>query len=85
VDHTAALLGNTRSVCRKYYIHPALLDAYLEGDVLPPERTVEWVERQSAGPTLRHHEAEVLAFLRSRLDSTAAGPRPSESITAGAV
>ncbi|MBW3596382.1 MAG: DNA topoisomerase IB [Planctomycetes bacterium] len=32
VKETAALLGNTPSVCRSAYIHPLLLDAFLEGD-----------------------------------------------------
>ena len=70
VDRTAAMLGNTRSVCRKYYIHPALLEAYLEGSVLPPEEHAGWRERQTSGPTLRHHEHEVLAFLKARLGGT---------------
>ena len=72
VDRTAAMLGNTRSVCRKYYIHPALLESYLEGLVLPPQERVEWRERQPSGPTLRHHEREVLAFLRARLEAAGA-------------
>jgi DNA topoisomerase-1 len=88
VDRTAALLGNTRSVCRKYYIHPALLEAYLEGSVLPPEQSGGWRERQSSGPTLRHHEREVLAFLRARLDGGSAARREREkerdSVGAGA-
>ncbi len=72
VDRTAALLGNTRSVCRKYYIHPALIEAYLAGEVLPPEEPRSWRERASHGPTLRQHEIEVLAFLKARLGSAAA-------------
>src|SRR5205085_8402406 len=67
VDMTAKRLGNTRSVCRKYYIHPALIEAYLEGSVLPPLSKRVWQERQPHGPTLRRHEAEVLAFLRARV------------------
>lgn len=31
VESVARRLGNTRSVCRKCYIHPAILDAYLDG------------------------------------------------------
>jgi DNA topoisomerase-1 len=31
VDAVAARLGNTRSVCHKSYIHPAVLDAYRDG------------------------------------------------------
>ncbi|MFL5527982.1 MAG: DNA topoisomerase IB [Gemmatimonadaceae bacterium] len=67
VDMTAKRLGNTRSVCRKYYIHPALIEAYLEGSVLPPLPDRRWNKRKSSGPTLRQHEMDVLAFLKARL------------------
>jgi len=33
IDEVAAALGNTRSVCRKCYVHPGVLDTYLEGDL----------------------------------------------------
>jgi len=76
VDTTAKKLGNTRSVCRKYYIHPALIEAYLEGSVLPPLPEHAWSpgtpeERVSHGPALRRHEADVLAFLKARLKPNA--------------
>src|SRR4051812_48738932 len=67
VDVTAKRLGNTRSVCRKYYIHPALIEAYLEGSVLPPLPERQWSKRKSQGPTLRQHEIDVLAFIKARL------------------
>jgi len=67
IDRTAERLGNTRAVCRKYYIHPVLIKAYLEGAVLPPLADRVWQERRPHGPTLRQHEAEVLAFLKARL------------------
>ena len=67
VDITAKRLGNTRSVCRKYYIHPALIEAYLEGSVLPPLPERKWSARKSQGPTLRQHEMDVLAFIKARL------------------
>jgi DNA topoisomerase I len=67
VDLTAKRLGNTRSVCRKYYIHPALIEAYLEGSVLPPLPERKWSKRKAHGPTLRQHEMDVLAFLKARL------------------
>lgn len=31
IDEVARQLGNTRTVCRKYYVHPAILLAYEEG------------------------------------------------------
>jgi DNA topoisomerase-1 len=67
VDLTAKRLGNTRSVCRKYYIHPALLSAYLEGSVLPPLPERKWSNRKYVGPVLRQHEMDVLGFIKARL------------------
>jgi DNA topoisomerase-1 len=31
IEHVAKQLGNTKAVCRKCYIHPAVIDAYLDG------------------------------------------------------
>jgi DNA topoisomerase-1 len=33
IDHAAEVLGNTRSVCRSSYVHPAVQEAYLAGDL----------------------------------------------------
>jgi DNA topoisomerase-1 len=33
LDVAAAVLGNTRAVCRSCYVHPAVLDAYREGEL----------------------------------------------------
>jgi DNA topoisomerase-1 len=33
IDAVAGVLGNTRSVCRRSYIHPAVIDAYLDGSM----------------------------------------------------
>jgi DNA topoisomerase-1 len=69
IDQTAARLGNTRAVCRKYYIHPALIDAYLEGVVLPPPVEKSGTMRRHGHARLRRHEKEVLAFLKTRLSN----------------
>jgi DNA topoisomerase-1 len=70
VDRTKEKLGNTRAVCRKYYIHPVLIESYLAGDVMPPAPEKEWSERGATEPAkLRRHEAETLAFLKSRLEA----------------
>ena len=76
LDRTAERLGNTRSVCRQYYIHPALIEAYLEGSVLPPLAEHVWQPRQPHGPMLRRHETEVLAFLKARVGSRPATAPP---------
>jgi DNA topoisomerase-1 len=36
IDRVARRLGNTRAVCRRSYVHPAVLDAYLEGSLDRP-------------------------------------------------
>ena len=66
IDHTAKRLGNTRTVCRKYYIHPMLIEAYLKGHILPPMPRRTSRVRRKPGAKLRKHEEQVLAFLRER-------------------
>jgi DNA topoisomerase-1 len=74
IESVAAKLGNTPSICRKCYVHPAVLDAYLDGTVLQAlrERTEqELVEDLHA---LRPEEAAVLGLLQQRLQSVAPAP-----------
>jgi DNA topoisomerase-1 len=33
IDEVARQLGNTKAVCRKSYVHPAVIDAYLDGSI----------------------------------------------------
>ncbi len=35
IDATADGLGNTRSVCRSYYIHPFIIENYQNGNIVP--------------------------------------------------
>jgi DNA topoisomerase-1 len=63
VDRVAARLGNTRAVCRKYYIHPVILEAYGRGLVIPFEAPAEHKRRRSR-KRLRDNEIVVLAFIK---------------------
>jgi DNA topoisomerase-1 len=38
IKDVAKRLGNTPAVCRSCYIHPAIIDAYLRGDMPPPPK-----------------------------------------------
>jgi DNA topoisomerase-1 len=38
IESVARRLGNTRAVCRKSYIHPAVVDAYLQGTTIGSPR-----------------------------------------------
>ena len=68
IERVAKRLGNTPSVCRKCYVHPAVLDAYLEGTTLEvlKQRTEQEIADRLAG--LKPEEAAVLAFLQQRLN-----------------
>ena len=65
IDAVAERLGNTRTVCRKYYIHPALMHAYLQGLVPgPSSRDLPRQNRRRRPiPALRRDEVAILQFL----------------------
>ncbi|MBN8639330.1 MAG: DNA topoisomerase IB [Anaerolineae bacterium] len=56
VKEVSGQLGNTTTVCRKYYIHPRVLEAYGEGKLAPFAGEVP--------PGLRPAEAALLTLLR---------------------
>jgi DNA topoisomerase-1 len=67
VEHVAERLGNTPSICRKCYVHPAVLDAYLDGSLLDTLEQRAAEELREAEEELGPEEARVLRFLRQRL------------------
>ena len=75
IESVAAKLGNTPSICRKCYVHPAVLEAYLEGSVLEALRTTSEKALVEDLHALTPEEAAVLAMLQQRL-SSAAAPAP---------
>jgi DNA topoisomerase I len=66
VEVVAKRLGNTKAVCRKCYIHPAIFDAYLDGSMV---KTIADRARRAArnAETLSEAEAAVLGLLERRL------------------
>ncbi|MGZ5199063.1 MAG: DNA topoisomerase IB [Telluria sp.] len=77
IESVAERLGNTPSVCRKCYVHPAVLDAYLEGATLQVLRDRAQEELSEDLPSLQPEEAAVLAMLQERLARDAAAPPPT--------
>jgi len=60
IDQVAEQLNNTRAICRKYYVHPAILEAYLTGTLLQalPNGT------QAVANGLRPEERGLVRLLR---------------------
>jgi DNA topoisomerase-1 len=72
IETVSVRLGNTPAVCRKCYVHPEILNCYLDQQlVLEIEEEIE--QELSSGPgQLRPDEVVVLALLQKRLNSQAA-------------
>ena len=67
LERVAERLGNTPSVCRKCYVHPAVIDAYMDGSMLETLRQRTEAELTEELTHLAPEEAAVLALLRQRL------------------
>ena len=66
VESVAQRLGNTKAVCRKCYIHPAILDAYVDRTML--KTVADRARRAARKPNdLTAAEAAVLGLLQRRL------------------
>jgi len=72
IESVAERLGNTPSVCRKCYVHPAVLDAYLDGTMLEGLRARAEESLVEDLHDLQPEEAAVLAMLERRLAQEAA-------------
>jgi DNA topoisomerase I len=75
IDAVAARLGNTRAVCRRCYVHPAVVDSYMDGSLA---RTLEARAEGEISRELHRlppEEAAVLGLLQQRLRREARGRR----------
>jgi DNA topoisomerase I len=67
IEAVAARLGNTPSVCRKCYVHPAVLECYLGGAMATTfTRQVE-VQVNSQPEALRHEEMDLMHLLAKQI------------------
>ncbi len=73
IERVASRLGNTPTICRKCYIHPEVLNAYTEGQLLLQVKEDVEEELREDLASLRPEEAAVLAMLEARLKRTLEG------------
>jgi DNA topoisomerase I len=67
IESVAKRLGNTKAVCRKCYIHPAVIGLYLDGSLLQTLAGRVKKELTRSLHDLPAEEAAVLALLQQRL------------------
>jgi DNA topoisomerase-1 len=73
IESVARRLGNTRSVCRKCYIHPAILDGYMDGATIATLRGR--AARAARAGALSAEESAVVAMIELGLTAQAKRPR----------
>jgi DNA topoisomerase-1 len=71
IESVAEKLGNTPSICRKCYVHPAVIESYLDGTMLQALQQRARQELQEDLHALEPEEAAVVALLQQRLKASA--------------
>lgn len=72
IKKVAAALGNTPSVCRKAYVHPAVLECYMSGVLTPAEKDCAKAQVAAAAEALRDEEMAMLKLVQQRVSTKAA-------------
>jgi DNA topoisomerase-1 len=67
IERVSSRLGNTPTICRKCYVHPAVLDSYLSGSLVLQVREEIESELRDDLPGLQPEEAAVMVLLQQRL------------------
>jgi DNA topoisomerase I len=67
IERVSARLGNTPTICRKCYVHPEVVSAYLSGGLLLEVQKDIDEQLRDELESLRPEEAAVLSFLRARV------------------
>jgi DNA topoisomerase I len=67
IEKVAGKLGNTPTICRKCYVHPEVLNSYMDGKLVLELKAKAETELRGDVESLKPEEAAVLALLRGRL------------------
>lgn len=72
ISAVSKILGNTPAICRKCYVHPAVLETYLGGNLIEGLKSKMEETLEQKLDDLRSDEIAVLTFLRQGLEKKAA-------------
>jgi DNA topoisomerase I len=67
IETVAAKLGNTPTICRTCYVHPEVMNSYMDGNLVLEIKSRAERELRREIQALKPEEAAVLALLRGRL------------------
>jgi DNA topoisomerase-1 len=66
LDEVSRKLGNTRTVCRKYYVHPALIEMYEENNLRQYVDRLDEIEAPPDDSSLTCSEQVLMQILKSK-------------------
>jgi DNA topoisomerase I len=64
-DKVSQLLGNTRSICKKYYVHPLIVEQYEKGLLIDYLSEIKNAENGQSNDSLSSEEKVVLKILKN--------------------
>lgn len=67
IEMAAKRLGNTPAICRKCYVHPAVIESYMDGSMIDALKQRAEEELTESLHDLSPEEAAVIALLQQRL------------------
>jgi DNA topoisomerase I len=67
IESIALRLGNTVSVCRKCYVHPAVLEHYMHGAMAKTGVHISTEAQNESSTELRKEERAVIRLLQQRI------------------
>ena len=63
LDYVSTQLGNTRTVCKKYYVHPVIIDLYENKNLQSYLQELEKIEKDDDKTGLTSEEKIVMKIL----------------------
>lgn len=73
ITSVAERLGNTPSICRKCYVHPAVIESYLDGTMIESLQQIVDQQLEDAPERLEPEERAVMRLLKRRLEREGSG------------
>lgn len=65
LDEVSSKLGNTRTVCKKYYVFPPLIESFEQGTLYPYLKKVKNIPPAAAETALTIDEKVLLSYLKN--------------------
>jgi DNA topoisomerase I len=69
IERVAHRLGNTKTICRKCYVHPAVIDAYMDRSLVKTLKQRTEKELRESLTSLSSEESAVLSLLQQRMEA----------------